>query len=629
MTPSYNELLNLKVSPLLLFFLPFIALGVIYRFMIEDQEGNFYSFSFEIKKSEIFIYLSFLAILTLLSFGLLGLSLSGDEIVYSQMGVIHGLEIARILSETTSFFDEIAFKYLVQLFSLLSSIALLVIIFFSIKINSNRNRIFLFIFLLLVTRILVSLLGGNTYAHPPLSSLFPLIFGSLFGINDLTFKLSYFIPYSIFIFILYRELCRRLDAISSFLLCLAFSTIPILLSLGSVVEQSLWSVICYCLIITKIISEKNPNYFKLVILVTIFSFFRITSIFALIPIFTHFLIINIAEFSKKDFLVKNLRLIIPVFAILPFLGFTVFYSTHYSQDQSLSNASIFIETLLAGEIFSFVWSSFNFYWLVPIIFSFSLPSFKGVKASLFIFAFCLITLFHFLSNPMLWGISKYQAEYVLPFVLVGSLLLLHYLSKFKLIVIGRLMVLTLAILNTWIFTNFPSNCKAYDLTNSEETNINHSIGWPFIVTSSEKEIGHLTEPLLKGGSGCNIISNYPYNSKGAYSFILELKKESYVYSPGVHYGVLPQIMSGFDVKSIKSVNKILKHQDEKKSENNIPWIGGDAQLINSDTKIQLVVLDLVSSKDKLIRDLLQFGWIVVAEFKDSRYKSSVLVLSRK
>ena len=210
--------------------------------MIEDQEGNFYSFSFEIKKSEIFIYLSFLAILTLLSFGLLGLSLSGDEIVYSQTGVIHGLEIARILSETTSFFDEIGFKYLVQLFSLLSLIALLVIIFFSIKINSNRNRIFLFIFLLLVTRILVSLLGGNTYAHPPLSSLFPLIFGSLFGINDLTFKLSYFIPYSIFIFILYRELYRRLDAISSFLLCLAFSTIPILLSLGSVVEQSLWSV---------------------------------------------------------------------------------------------------------------------------------------------------------------------------------------------------------------------------------------------------------------------------------------------------------------------------------------------------------------------------------------------------
>ena len=629
MTPSYNELINLKASPLFLFFLPFIALGVIYRFMVEGQEGNFYSFSFEISNSEIFIYLSFLFILTLLSVGLLGLSLSGDEIAYSQTGVIHGLEISRLLSETTSFFDQIGFKYLVQLFSFLSLIALLAIIFFSRKISSDRNRIFLFVFLLLVTRILVSLLGGNTYAHPPLSSLFPLIFGSFFGINELTFKLSYFIPYSIFIFILYKELTRKLDAISSFLLCLAFSTIPILLSLGSVVEQSLWSVICYCLIITKIISKKNPNYFNLVILVTIFSFFRITSIFALIPVFAHFLIISVAEFSSKDFMAKNLRLIIPVFAILPFLGFTIFYSTHYSQDQSLSDSSIFIESLLSGEIFSFVLSSFNFYWLVPIIFSFFLPSFKGVKTSLIIFAFCLLTLFYFLNNPMLWGISKYQAEYVLPFILSGSLLFLHYLSKSKLIVIGRLVLLTLAILNTWTFTNFPSNCEAYNLTKSEETHLNHSIGWPFIVTSNEKEIGHFTQSLLKGASGCNIISNYPYNSKEAYNFILELKKESYVYSPGVHYGVLPQIMSGFDVKSIKSVNKILKYQDEKKSENNIPWVGGDAQLINSDTKIQLVVLDLVSSKDKLIRDLLQFGWIVVAEFKDSRYKSSVLVLSRK
>ena len=597
--------------------------------MIEDQEDNFYSFSFEIKRSEIFIYLSFLAILTLLSFGLLGLSLSADEIVYSQTGMIHGLEISRILSETTPFFDEIGFKYLVQLFSLLSSIALLAIIFFSSKINSNRNRIFLFIFLLLVTRILVSLLGGNTYAHPPLSSLFPLIFGSLFGINDLTFKLSYFIPYSIFIFILYRELYRRLDAISSFLLCLAFSTIPILLSLGSVVEQSLWSVICYCLIITKIISEKNPNYFKLVILVTIFSFFRITSIFALIPIVTHFLIINIAEFSKKDFLVKNLRLIIPVFAILPFLGFSVFYSTQYSEYQSVSNASIFIETLLAGEIFSFVWSSFNFYWLVPIIFSFFLPSFKGVKASLFIFAFCLITLFHFLNNPILWGISKYQAEYVLPFVLAGSLLLLHYLSKSKLIVIGRLMVLTLAILNTWIFTNFPSNCKAYDLTNSKETNINYSIGWPFIVTSNEKKIGHLTEPLLKGGSGCNIISHYPFDSKEAYQVVKNLKMENALYSPGVHYGLLPQIMSGFDTRSIKKINSILKNQESKMRIRNIPWTSGDAELINSDSRIKIVILDLVASKDELVNDLLKTGWKVEGAFKHRVYNTSVLVLSKQ
>ena len=71
-----------------------------------------------------------------------------------------------------------------------------------------------------------------------------------------------------------------------------------------------------------------------------------------------------------------------------------------------------------------------------------------------------------------------------------------------------------------------------------------------------------------------------------------------------------------------------KNQNEKKSENNITWVSGDAQFINADTKIQLVVLDLVSSKDKLISDLLQLGWKVDAEFQDSKYESSVLVLSR-
>ena len=106
----------------------------------------------------------------------------------------------------------------------------------------------------------------------------------------------------------------------------------------------------------------------------------------------------------------------------------------------------------------------------------------------------------------------------------------------------------------WIFTNFPSNCKTYDLTNSEETNINYSIGWPFIVTYDEKVTDHFASPILKGGRGCNIISHYPFDSKEAYQVVKNLKMENALYSPGVHYGLLPQIMSGFDTRSIKKIN---------------------------------------------------------------------------
>ena len=61
----------------------------------------------------------------------------------------------------------------------------------------------------------------------------------------------------------------------------------------------------------------------------------------------------------------------------------------------------------------------------------------------------------------------------------------------------------------------------------------------------------------------------------------------------------------------------------------IPWTAGDAKLINSDSRIQLVLLDLVASKDKLANDLLKAGWKVEGEFKNNRFETSVLILSRQ
>ena len=116
-------------------------------------------------------------------------------------------------------------------------------------------------------RVLVSMLGGNTFVHPTLSSFFPLIFGAFFGVNDLIFKLSYFLPYTAFIFIFYKQLEKYFDKLTSYLFCLAFATVPVLWSLGSTLEPSLWSVICFSIIVFKLVSEKEPNYSNLVILV--------------------------------------------------------------------------------------------------------------------------------------------------------------------------------------------------------------------------------------------------------------------------------------------------------------------------------------------------------------------------
>ena len=138
----------------------------------------------------------------------------------------------------------------------------------------------------------------------------------------------------------------------------------------------------------------------------------------------------------------------------------------------------------------------------------------------------------------------------------------------------------------------------------------------------------LNRDLFNAGRGCNIITSDPFNVKDAYQFVLDLQEESFVYSPGVHYGVLPQVMSGFDTKSIRALSAIKSNQDSKMFQNGILWTSGDASIINSDPKIHLVILDLVSSKDKIVNDLIQLGWSVIGEFKNARFGTSVLVLMR-
>ena len=183
----------------------------------------------------------------------------------------------------------------------------------------------------------------------------------------------------------------------------------------------------------------------------------------------------------------------------------------------------------------------------------------------------------------------------------------------------------------WIafIVNFPSNCSSNQLVKTSEGSFKYTIGPPFIYTPETEGEGHFSRVLLNGGNGCNIISKYPFDAKNAYKVVKDLKKESFSFSPGVHYGVLPQIMSGFDTSSIKEINSILSDQKAKMNRKGIPWTAGDAGLINSDSRIQLVLLDLVASKDKLANDLLKVGWKVEGEFKNNRFETSVLILSRQ
>ena len=592
--------------------------------MIKNKSEYCSQFVFAIKKSDILVYVSILVFLSLLSIDTLNLSLSGDELVFSHTGIIHGIELSKILGEYTSIFDQISYKKLVQFFSFFGILSLVILLFFWFKMSSDSYRLSIILILLIAMRVFISLLGGNTYPHSPLSSLFPLIFGSVFGVSDLIFKLSYFLPYTAFIFILYKQLAKTFDNVTSYLFCLAFATVPIFWFLGSVVEMALWSVMCFSIVVLKLVSDEIPNYSKLIILVIIFSFFRMTAILSLVPILVHYLLSGNYRSDHKDLFGNFLHLTLPIVAFLPFLGFVLFYSTHYIPYQDSSGVAMLIQALFNGEILSFAAKSFPYHWLVLVILPFLLPSFRGVKASLMIFAIILLVAYYS-TPPSFWGIPKYQVEYILPFALTGTWLLLQIFSKFGLMLIGKIVVLALLITNVLFIINFPANCINHNPLKITEDSSEYT-GGPSVLIAGRKD--SLNKVLFNVGRGCIIIGSDPFNAKDAYQFVLYLEEESFVYSPGVHYGVLPQVMSGFDTKSIRALSAIKSNQDSKMFQNGILWTSGDASIINSDPKIHLVILDLVSSKDKIVNDLIQLGWSVIGEFKNARFGTSVLVLMR-
>ena len=90
---------------------------------------------------DIFIYLSILVSLVFLSMDKLNLSLSGDELAFAQTGVNHGINLSKIVSELSPFFDEIAFKNLVQFFSFFSLLAFGLLFFLCLKVNTHNHQL--------------------------------------------------------------------------------------------------------------------------------------------------------------------------------------------------------------------------------------------------------------------------------------------------------------------------------------------------------------------------------------------------------------------------------------------------------------------------------------------------------
>lgn len=559
---------------------------------------------------EVFSFLITLCLLLFISFNYLNLSLFSDEIFYSFEAhrVGYGLFTREVMFPWVG---DLPVALLIQGFGLLTLVMFTSLVFHLRKV-SWLTKALVFSVLLITYRVLISRFGGSMSPHPPMNLLPIFVSGSIFGISDFGLKLSSFIPYVLYVVALQKMLSRKFDSTISLLMALTIATIPLTLFLSTVVEQALWSSICFSIIMLDLVTSDRPNYLRLVSIASIATLFRQPSFVVFLPILMSYIWRERGQIESKQFCSRFILLTIPSIFFLPFLFASLIYGT--PSTSSLVNEDlgflIFrpIQALISGQIHVSILNSVPVWWAIFIPIAF-LPFFRHQpfqRLLFFIFFIALILIFYSI-NPILWGEAKYQVEYAVPFAVVGfilSFLSLREKAGFKLI--SRALLPVLMLLNIYEFISFPKDNKPVD-----------------------QLIETVAADKRKYNSGFKMMATFPYAFSDAHRAMKNAGFASNSYSLGITYGIFPQVLVGYTVNEIISASKISRDQSMAMKEYGVPWTTGSVHLIELDPRIKAVLIGFVfPNKAELIEDFKRNGWLTLGEFRDSTFGSTVFVLSR-
>lgn len=603
LTPKYDQFkANLTSATIHLFFLTliFAILG-----LLAWKASRRFKDSIKIQWKDIIVFLSYFLIFFYFSFQQLHFSLYSDEISYSATSQGQGVYISLALIKQLHMLDSMPFQYLVQIVSFIFLISLLSLFVLS-KQLIWKNRIIIFMILFVLGRLVFSLMGGNGSPHPPLQLISPFIFGSLFGISDFSFKLSYFTAYVVFIFVLYRMIHRVFTFSVAYLLSLAIGTIPLLWHLSAVVEHSLWGSICFTLVLVEIITSTKLNYIRLVSFISIATLMRQPSFLAIFPVLILFITDEFQSKDRENWLPRLFYILSPTLLFIPFLVKSLIYGTPATES---SNEISTLWRVLGAVDSGIVWTSISnavpLWWIIFIPFAFIPLSRKMASRNIIVLFFSIIAIVMYYSiHPSLWGYAKYQAEYAVPFAISGALFLSLRLSTLN--YSGHILTaLTsiLIILNVADYIRIPhGNIPADVLT------------------------GSMSDDYKRLHSGYHVLCAFPYNYHDAYDVIKKENLTENSYSMGATYGIFPEIMNGYSIKSIRAVHDIFIKQEPNRL--NAPNKGWNLNLIENDSRIKVVLLGAVPDKLKLISQFKTRGWNVMGDYKIVKYGTSVVVMKK-
>jgi hypothetical protein len=535
----------------------------------------------------------------------LGFSLTGDQIYYSAYAFIHSTELLPKLMLLLPSLSNYEFKLLIIFFSFFLILLTFLYLYFLIQLNKFNQFIFL-IFLvssIFIARGILAFLGGNPVVHAPFSSLYILFLSPILGLSDVSIQAGYFLSFVLFGFYIFKKLYLELEnVLSAFLVMLFLFSIPAYFFLGSTVEPSIWSTICYSIVLINLTDSKFVRYKYLVYIILIFSFFRISSIFSIVPILTHIVFNKNFKSNLKENIYYLLNIFSPIILFVPFFLFAFTKGSAATSEASFSLMN-FVNLFSSGEMLTLYSDTFSIFILFIYLFL-VLINFNKSFTYIGIIFFLFLSVFFFSINESLWSFAKYRIEIFMPLLISQTIYFFRNFKSKDLYIKTFIFILTLSSLNNikTIFY-FPESCS--------------------------KNLGYISNQNMTYNMehGCNVLSRIPYDFYQAIAFIKAEDKLSKTYFPGVYYGVFIHIINGVTLDNFILAESIWTSQQDAVVRVTGGNFSGIPSEINADKRIEFVVLGFTQDIEFIRSSLATYGWSEALYYKND-YGLPVYVMQR-
>jgi len=286
------------------------------------------TYSLLLSKKEIFTLFSIFFFIFLLIFSKLNTPLFADEIAPTLRSVRTAFFASFLIIEilNLNILKEIPIKFIIQLINLLQ----IIFLFLIFKFYKNKNSLLYLILIIAISLALRFILKDGIH-HPPLNHLLSSTFTAFFGLNHFSIRLSYLLPFFIFLIFIFNDVRKILDLKTTAFFILSVGTFPFTLIAFVAPDHSIWSSLIFTYLLFYIFINNEIDYRFCILIISLGVLFRITifSAFILIAIvFIKDFINNKFELKVKlhDLIIKQ-KLYLPLLLFLPLFIISSFATT--------------------------------------------------------------------------------------------------------------------------------------------------------------------------------------------------------------------------------------------------------------------------------------------------------------